>query len=122
MKKHLRLLLALTALLIVFPITSCQDDPEPPKPRDFLYGKTWYNKQGLGDYYFTNAGKYEYTVPWGKTTGSYMWYNELVDSMKVVQDGGGDWTIWFRSITEHQFTMSQSNENHANIYTYTDTK
>jgi hypothetical protein len=120
MKAIFRILFSALALLMIVPLTQCGEDEPEPKPRDLLYDKVWYNNQGLGDYKFKSDKTYEYYTPWGTTVnGSYMWYNDLVDSMKVVQAGGGNWTIWFRTITEQQFTMSQSNENHTNVYTYT---
>lgn len=124
MKTLVRTLAAVLALTIIIPLTQCgKDEPDPINPRDFLYDKWWYNDQGLGNYKFKTGGLYEYETPWGAIVdGQYMWYNDLVDSMKVVQTGGGNWTIWFREITENSFKMSQSNEDHQNIYIYSDTK
>lgn len=116
--------------IIALSLSMCKKDSNPdpdPKPtpdkRTMLLNKWWYTKDGLGDYKFKTGNTYEYKTPWGTDfTGTWQWYPGVIDSMQVTQDGGGQWTIWFREILEHQFKMSQGNEFHLNIYTFKDTK
>lgn len=120
MKAILRIFAAMMVLAVVLPLVQCGKEEIPVDPRTYLYDKWWYNDQGLGDYFFAAGGTYEYSVPYN--TGQWQWYNDIVDSMKVVQSTGGNWTLWFHEITDSSFVMSQSNEDHQNMYNYSDTK
>ncbi|MBC8147115.1 MAG: hypothetical protein H8E98_03940, partial [Bacteroidetes bacterium] len=124
MKKLVGLMLV---LMIAFSLGMCKkdkdddddDDKDPVKKgRDLLYDVWWHTNDGLGDYYFNSDGTYNYKVSWvpNPIPGTWSWWNDDIDSMKVEETGGGLWTIWFRTIEEHEFTMSQSGEDHQNIY------
>ena len=132
MKKYLQLLslfVIFGSALLVF--SQCKkdsdtDDPADPTPnpaagRAKLYNKWWYPATNYGDFYFNSNGTFQYKFFATTTNGTYTWYSPT-DSMHLIEETGGEWTAWFISITDHQFTMKRSNEGYQNLYTYKDTK
>jgi hypothetical protein len=128
MKKYLHvlsLMVILGSAILVF--SQCKKDtddtvdPTPTDPLDKFYNKWWYPVSTYGDFYFNSNGTCQYKFFATTTNGTYVWYSNK-DSMRIVEETGGEWTAWFREIKDNSFKMSRGNEDHLNIYNYTDVK
>lgn len=127
MKKYLHalsLMVILGGAILVF--NQCKKetddvDPIPVKPLDKFYNKWWYPVSSYGDFYFNSDGTFQYKFFASTTNGTYTWFANK-DSMRIVEETGGEWTAWFHEIKEKSFKMARGNEDFANIYNYTDIK